>query len=60
MPIASNNLLLYIIYALGNVPYRRVAYTGELPTFAKTTLKHPFYTNASTIGLERRIKRFLD
>jgi hypothetical protein len=51
-------ILLYKLII--NVPYGRVAYTGKLPTFAKTTLKHPFYTNASTIGPERRVKRFLD
>ena len=28
---------------LSNVPYGRVRHTGELDTFAKTILKHPYY-----------------
>jgi hypothetical protein len=43
-----------------NIPYRQVAYIGELPTFAKTTLKPTFYTNTFIIELERRFKRLLD
>ena len=46
--------------SLINVPYGRVRYIGELDTFAKTTLKHLYYTNAFLELLVRRVKRSLD
>jgi hypothetical protein len=43
-----------------NVEDGQVAYPGESPTFAKTTPKHPSYTNASTTTTDRRVKGSLD
>ena len=43
-----------------NVPYGRVRHTGKLDTFAKTTLKYLYYTNAFLELLVRRVKRSLD
>ena len=43
-----------------NVPYRRVRHTGKLDTFAKTILKHLYYTNTFLELLVRRVKRSLD